>query len=174
MAEDEAQGGAEAAAKKGRMKPLLIGGVLMAVCGAGAFLAVSAGLVPGLGGGHEEVESVAEAAPEPHGDGGHAEAESVAFVAVDPLTITLGAGADRTHLRFASKLEVPYGRETEVAALMPRVVDVLGGYLRALDPAAIEERDAHARLRSQMLRRVRLVVGPEAVHDLLVTEFVVN
>ena len=90
------------------------------------------------------------------------------------MTITLGAGSDRAHLRFASKLEVAPSHAEEVTTLMPRVVDVLGGYLRALDPAAVMERDAHARLRSQMLRRVRLVVGPEAVHDLLVTEFVVN
>lgn len=183
MAEDEGKGGgAEAGAAKpkgGKRRLLLIGAALMALSGAGAFAAVSM-LSP------EEAESP-EAAPAPdeahaaeaaadagHGDA-HALASAVAFVPVDPLMVTLdGGGAGRTHLRFAAQLEVPVARAEEVARLMPRIVDVMGGYLRALEPELVADRDAHLRLRAQMLRRVRLVVGAEAVHDLLVMEFVIN
>ena len=174
----EADGEAEAPARTGRMKPLLIGLALMAMGAGGGYAAVTMGLIPGFGGGGDGApEAMAEAeSPGPaeaHGDPRQA-AATVAFVPVEPMVVTLGSGMERTHLRFASQLEVPAGRATEVAALMPRVVDVLGGYLRALDPAAVAERDAGARLRSQMLRRAQLVLGPEAVNDLLVTEFVLN
>ena len=193
--QDEAPEGAtdEAGPKGGRKKPLVIGAGLMALCGAGAFAAVSMGFVPGLGGaGAEAAEAAgdhAEAAAEGHGGdyaaaedhgggGGHGEAAAgaagVAFVPIEPMTVTLGSGPDRAHLRFTSQLEVPASQAPTVQAMMPRIVDVLGGYLRALEPAMVEERDAQVRLRAQMLRRVRLVVGADAVRDLLVMEFVIN
>ncbi len=179
MAKDEAQGGDEASeggagAKGGRKRPLLIGAALMALSAAGAFAAVSMGFVPGLGGaGAEEAEAAAEGSEGALEGKGEA-AAAVAFVPMEPMTVTLGSGPERAHLRFTSQLEVPPGGVEAVQAMMPRIVDVLGGYLRALEPAMVEERDAHVRLRAQMLRRVRLVVGAEAVRDLLVTEFVIN
>lgn len=172
--------------KKGGKKPLVIGAAAMVLCGAGAFAAVS------MMGGAEAPEAHAEEEgghDDGHGGDEHAEADahgekdqgtgapkmgSVAFVPVDPLTVSLAHGARPMHLRFTSQLEVPHARQEEVASLMPRIVDALGGYLRALEPDMLADRDAHLRIRGQMLRRVRLVVGPDAVHDLLVTEFVVN
>ena len=178
MAEDEESTPGEGAEAKGKRKPLLIGAAAMALCGAVAFAAV---FLMGGGEGHAESgEAHAEAedhgdgeGKDPHGKGSHG-ASDVAFVPVEPLTVTVGSGAQRSHLRFTSQLEVPYGRQEEVAALMPRIVDVLGGYLRAVEPASLADRDASLRLRGQMLRRVRLVVGPDAVRDLLVTELVLN
>jgi flagellar FliL protein len=57
---------------------------------------------------------------------------------------------------------------------MPRVVDVLNGFLRAVDVTDLEDPAALLRLRAQMLRRVQIVTGEGAVRDLLVMEFVVN
>ena len=187
MADDQDAAPEEGGGKKGGKKPLIIGAAAMVLCGAGAFAAVSV-----MGGDEAPEMHAEEGGPEDdgHGEEKHAEAEghgekdahgeglpavsSVAFVPVAPLTVTVGQGAERQHLRFTSQLEVPYARKEEVASLMPRVVDALGGYLRALEPAMLADRDAHLRMRGQMLRRVRLVVGPDAVHDLLVTEFVLN
>lgn len=166
---------------KGKRKTLFLGAGLMAACAAAAFVAVSmmGGAEPAEAeGGHAEA-----AAPESHGEDGHGakghgaeggKAPAVAFVPLDPLTVAIGSGLERSHLRFTSQLEVPSARAEEVAALQPRIVDALGGYLRALEPEMLLERDASLRMRGQMLRRVRLVVGPDAVHDLLVTEFVLN
>ena len=53
-------------------------------------------------------------------------------------------------------------------------MDVLNSYLRALDFEEIERTSALIKLRSQMLRRIQLVVGEGRVRDLLVTEFVLN
>jgi flagellar FliL protein len=57
---------------------------------------------------------------------------------------------------------------------MPRILDVLNSYLRAIDVASIEDPQAMARLRAQMLRRIQIVTGEGRVRDLLVTEFVLN
>jgi flagellar FliL protein len=62
----------------------------------------------------------------------------------------------------------------EVTGLVPRILDVLNGYLRALDVAELEDPDALVRLRSQMLRRIQIVTGEGRVRDLLVTEFVLE
>ena len=57
---------------------------------------------------------------------------------------------------------------------MPRIVDVMNGYLRALDAAELENPAALVRLRAQMLRRIQIVTGEGRVRDLLITEFVLN
>ena len=57
---------------------------------------------------------------------------------------------------------------------MPPIIDVLNGYLRALEVTDIEDPAALTRLRSQMLRRAQVVAGPERINDLLIMEFVLN
>ena len=57
---------------------------------------------------------------------------------------------------------------------MPRVLDVLNSYLRAVEVSDLEDPSALVRLRAQMLRRVQIVTGEGRVRDLLVTEFVLN
>ena len=58
--------------------------------------------------------------------------------------------------------------------LMPRILDVLNGYLRAVEVSQLDDPTALIRLRAQMLRRVQIVTGEGRVRDLLVTEFVLN
>ena len=98
---------------------------------------------------------------------------SETFVPVDPMVISLGSSAAR-HLRFQAQLEVGAPHEAEVTKLMPRVVDVLNSYLRALEPEDLEASSALIRLRAQMLRRVQIVTGGDRVRDLLIMEFVLN
>jgi flagellar FliL protein len=57
---------------------------------------------------------------------------------------------------------------------MPRVLDVLNSYLRAVEVAELEDPAALVTLRAQMLRRIQLVTGPDRVRDVLITEFVLN
>jgi flagellar FliL protein len=98
----------------------------------------------------------------------------VVFLPVDPMVISIGRGGLTRHLRFEAQLEVDPQRASEVSLLMPRVVDVLNGFLRAVDLRDLEDPAALLRLRAQMLRRVQIVTGDGAVRDLLVMEFVVN
>lgn len=162
MSEETAE--EEEASKKGIMMPLIIGVVLCLAGGGGGFFAVQSGLIGGAG-DKGAPEKAAKASTR---------SDDVAFLAIDPLIISIGeAGANR-HLRFQAKLEVDTAYAEEVAAIMPRIVDVLNGYLRAIRLADIEDNVALFRLRAQMLRRVQLVAGPDRVKDVLIQEFVLN
>jgi len=134
-------------------------------------------LVPLLGGGGFYA-TYARLVPWPGGGGGHAEPAAalpdIAFVPVDPVIVSLGPQSGGRHLKFTAQLEVAAAYQAEVAHLMPRILDVLNGYLRAVEIAALEDRSAMTRLRAQMLRRVQIVTGEGRVRDLLVTEFILN
>lgn len=97
----------------------------------------------------------------------------VAFVPIEPLVISIG-GTDVSHLRFRAQLEVRSTYREEVEKLMPRVVDVLNSYLRAVAVEDLSNNSALVRLRAQMLRRVQVVTGGDRVNDLLIMEFVLN
>ena len=149
------------APKKRSKKPLLIGLVLALVLGGGGFYATFSGLILG-GGGHEEIA---------HGPG---PLTGVAFVPLPTVVVSLGRDSGSEHLRFTGQLEVVDTAEADVAKLTPRILDVINSYLRAVDTASIENPQALARLRAQMLRRIQVVTGDGRVRDLLITEFVLN
>lgn len=151
--------------------PLVIGLVLALVGGGGGFYAVRAGLLP-FGWADEPTAGMAEAPGqqvEPIVDFG-----DLVYVPIEPLVISFADEGRSRHLRFRAELEVPGNAAREVTRIMPRVVDVLNTYLRALRVSDLEESAALPRLRAQMLRRVQAVVGAERVNDLLVMEFVLN
>lgn len=163
---------AAAPAKSGKMG-LILGLVGALALGGGSFYAIYSGLLDPaamLGGGH--------AAPSGgHGDGGSGEPGvlgDVAFVKMDPIMVSLPKTASAKLLRFNGQLEVPPEHVGEVTTLMPRVIDTLNTYLRAVDVADLEAPSQAAKIRAQMLRRVQIVTGEGRVRDLLVTEFVLN
>jgi len=161
MAEDEKT--EEEEPKKKSKKPLLIGLVLALAGGGGGFYAVQSGM---LFGGHEVAETDSHEEEIPVLD--------VGFVPMDPLIVNLGKSSKNQFLRFRAQLEVKGGSEEEVTLLLPRVLDVLNGYLRAVDVRELESPSALIKLRAQMLRRVQLVTGEGQVRDLLIMEFVLN
>lgn len=148
--------------RKGIMLPVLVGLVLASAAGGGAFYAVYSGWV--LAPDAKPAEAPAPAT----------QLAPIAFVPIDPMIVSLGTPGRGRHLRFRGELEVVPGRQDSVTQLMPRILDVLNGYLRAVPLAELETPSALVLLRAQMLRRVQLVVGDDVVRDLLVTEFVLN
>lgn len=163
MAKTETDG--DAAPAKRSKKPLILGVVGAMVLGGGAFFALYSGMIMG---GDDGSRTSA------NGRGGESLLSSVAFVPVDPLIITLGPEVQARHLRFQAQLEVTPAYQQEVTLLMPRVLDVLNSYLRAVEAEEFERPTALITLRAQMLRRVQLVTGQDRVRDLLITEFVLN
>jgi flagellar FliL protein len=155
----EATMAAEAAPKKRKPLALIIGVVAAAVLGGGGFYATYSGLLLG---------EPKEVTPE------EAKLAGIAFVPIEPLVISLGANGQNQHLRFAAHLEVNKAYSDEVTMLQPRILDVLNGYLRAVDMKDLEDPTALIRLRAQMLRRLQIVTGEGRVRDLLITEFVLN
>jgi flagellar protein FliL len=151
--------------KKSKM-PLILGVLFAILGGAGGYFAVKMGLI----GGHPAAESPAE---DLHGDL-LAPLAPVAFVALDPLIINMPAQSGRQFLRFTAQLEVPPEYQAEVEAIKPRIIDVLNGYLRAVELTDLEDPTVLLRLRAQMLRRVQVVTGEGRIRDLLIMEFVLN
>lgn len=145
--------------KKRGLRPLLLGLVLALLAGGGGFYATWSGLLklPGT------VQS-----------GGEGGLPDIAFVPLDPVIVSFPPGSRSKHLRFSAQLEVDRKHRAEVELLRPRIIDLLNGYLRALEPSEIEAVGALVRLRAQMLRRIQIVTGEGRVRDLLVSEFVLN
>lgn len=151
----------DVAPKKNSKLPLIVGVVLALMLGGGGFYATVSGMILGAGGDHAPEAEVADL-------------PDIAFVPLEPLVISLGAAAQSRHLRFAAQLEAAGPHAAEVTLLQPRILDVLNGYLRAVDVAELEDPSALVRIRAQMLRRIQIVSGEGRVRDLLITEFVLN
>lgn len=149
--------------KKASKLPLILGIVLAILGGGGGFMAVQSGL---LGGSDDELPAEEVVLAE--------EMPSLAFVPLETLVINLPKNAQAKHLLFTAQLEVEPAYSQEVTDLMPRIIDVLNGYLRAVQIAELEDPTALIRLRAQMLRRVQVVVGDGRVKDILIMEFVLN
>jgi flagellar FliL protein len=139
--------------------------VVLCLAGAGlGFFSISSGLVSLSHAGTDKAKS----------HGASTVAPDVAFVEIPTLIVTLPPGARNEHLRFTGLIEVPTGYEDEVMFLMPRIQDVLNGYLRALTIEDIEGAGALFRIRLQLFRRIVMVVGLGKANSLLVTEFILN
>ncbi|SNT03730.1 flagellar basal body-associated FliL family protein [Tropicimonas sediminicola] len=157
----DASAAVETTPKTGKLKPILIGlGLALALGGAG-FYATYSGMLD-LSGKASDGHAAAASVPD------------VTFVPVDPILVSFSSNGQSRHLRFRADLEVAPLEAANVEALMPRVLDVLNSYLRALEIEELERPTALIRIRAQMLRRVQMVVGEDRVEDLLVTEFVLN
>jgi flagellar FliL protein len=148
----------ETNAPKRSRKPLLIGLVLAVICGGAGFYVTWSGM---LSPGQSPAADTAQPMPD------------IAFVPIEPVVVSL-PGTDRQTIRFTAQLEVAAAHQAEVATLMPRILDILNGYLRAIDSVRYAEPGALLQIRAQLLRRIQIVTGEGRVRDLLVTEFIVQ
>lgn len=162
--------------KKKKGKGLLLGLLAGGLCGGGAFFAAFSGLAPApepvkrlLDGGADQMtprDSHSTAAAPLAGD--------VAFVPLPALIVSLGPSAGARHLQFSAQIETTPAQSDAVAHLSPRILDVFGTYLRAVDEEVLRDPAKMTQLKAQLLRRVRIVAGAENVRRLLITEFVLN
>ena len=150
---------AEDTPKRSMKRPLLLGLLLALLGGAAGFAVI---WLEVFSASHEGEELALPAMP------------PAAFVPLDPIVVNLPASTGLKYLRFVAQLEVVPQYADEVEMNVPRVVDVLNGYLRAVELSDLSESSALIRLRAQMLRRIQVVTGPDRVRDLLVMEFVLN
>ena len=149
--------------KRGGLIKWLIVVVAALIGGGGSFFLVSSGVLFG--------PEVAEEKGEPEGsDVG----DVPTFIAIPEIRIALGSAETRRQLLLKAHIETKSEYSERIELLFPRIVDVLNTYLRAVDLRMLEDPRALIRLRAQMLHRVQIVVGPEAVTDFLITEFVLS
>lgn len=140
-------------------RTIVLGLLLALVSGVGAFSLTSGVLNPLAAVGEKTSEMIST---------------DLAFVPIQPMTVALGKPSERRFLRFRAELEVKKPYRSDIETLMPRVVDVLNTYLQTLEMKDVEEPSSLLVLRSQMRRRIDLIVGENRVRDLLIMEFVVN
>lgn len=145
--------------------PMLIGGLLAILLGGAGFYAVYSGLVLGHG---EAAQTTAHETVVP------ADFPPVAFVTIQPIMVSVSRTDPERFLRFEGNLEVDPAHAAEVELLMPRIMDVMNSYLRAVELQDLRDPAALLRLRAQMLRRVQVVTGEGRVRDLLVTTFLLS
>lgn len=158
------------AKKKGGGGKLLIVGVVLALAfGGGGFYAVYSGLVglplPEKAAEDEEAKAADPAAPP---------APVAAFAPLEPILVSLGEGSGIRQLQMVAQLEIEPSAVDQVATLGPRVRDVMATYLRAVNPADVQDPAALLRMRAQLLRRIQVVTGEGMVRDLLVSEFILR
>lgn len=156
---DESDVSAEEAPQK--KKGGLVIGLVLALAGGGGAFAYTSGMLGGGGDGAPKAKLSTFS-------------DDLAFIPMEPMTVALTGSSQRRFLRFRAELEVASAYKSDIEKLLPRVVDVLNTYLQSLSLKDIEDPSSLLTLRSQMRRRIDLVVGGDRVHDLLVMEFVVN
>lgn len=168
--------------KKAGKLPLIAGFILAILGAAGGFFATTSGVLPFAGGAADAETPVAgdsagadgEATGKGASDDVARSADATGFVPIDPLVVNVPTAEGRSFLRFTAQIEVNAGQEAAVTAVMPRIVDVLNGYLRAVEPSELEDPAILHKLRGQMLRRIQIVTGADVARDLLIMEFVMN
>lgn len=161
-----------------KSKGMLFGMLGAVILGGVSFYGAFSGLIP-LPVGDPPAEAIATAsdqANQPRKEKREAdyEALSSSFIPMREMIISLGPNSQARHLKLVMSIEVDGETEQQVAALAPRIRDVLNTFLRAVDERDFEVPRAMTRLRGQMLRRVQLVTPPGTVRDLLIQDFVLN
>lgn len=75
------------------------------------------------------------------------------FLEIEPIKISLGGVAKGRQLIFEGYIEVNSENDEDVRKVMPRIMDSLNTYLRAIEYSDIDEPSSLIRLRLHMLRR---------------------
>lgn len=152
---------------------LVIGLVLAFLGGGAAFSGAYLGLIP-VELKDESEPSVADIAPDSDVGQKTFDASGITFVPVTPIILSVGSADNRMQLRFGATLEVKRTAKSEIETLMPRIVDIVNTYLRAMKVSDLEDPTALLRIRAQLLRRVQVVAGDGRINDFLVLEFILN
>ncbi len=149
---------------KGGKKGLIIGLLAALLAGGGGFYATYAGLI--LAAPAATADHAPESTLPPLPD--------IVFIPLEPMVVSLGSAASAKFLRFSAQLDVDPASAEAVKMVLPRIIDVLNTYLRAVSEEELGKPAALERLRAQMLRRIQVVTEHGQVKDLLITEFVLG
>jgi len=96
------------------------------------------------------------------------------FHPLPEIVIPIGNTGASRYLRAKLHLEIEPSAVELLRRTEPRIVDTLNIFLRAVDERDLSSIRAMENLRAEMLRRVRLVTGADAVHAVLIGEFLLR
>ena len=97
---------------------------------------------------------------------------TMGYVDMDPFTVSL-KGRTRV-LRIGISLEAPEEHIDDLDPNDPKLRDAFMGYLSAIDIKQVQEATFLVRLRTQLTRRARFVLGDDNVHTVMITDFLVR
>lgn len=190
---DTPDAGAPPARKGGLVMPAALGAIVFAAAAGSAFLFAPSlpADIPADPGEHSKTP-----APQKKADGKHAGKKSAhgkkdaatedagyeitsldnetSFFSLDPLVVTIRPIEGAQHLKVTIVLEIEPHAAAGLTASLPRVRDVLNTYLRSVAVEHFEDPLQMARLKEQILRRIRLAAGEPGVRSVLITEFILS
>ncbi len=155
----------EAGAKKGGMLGKL---ALVGVMGATSFCTVFFLPRPEPVAAIVEVDDSHEKEPE------HVEPEPVATAFLDMESFTVSLKGRQRVLRLGVTLETPEDMVDFINPNDPQLRDAFMGYLSAIEMKQVEDAAFLVRLRAQLTRRARFVLGEANVQNVLITDFLVR
>ena len=105
-----------------------------------------------------------------------AQARPVVFHDLPKILVNLSRDGDRIHyLKLKVSLETSDPSVSEVLdPMMPRIMDVFQVYLRELRPGDLEGSAGIYRLKSELLRRINLIIEPKEVDRILFREIIIQ
>lgn len=158
---------AEQLPKRGKAAGLALLGVTVLLAGGGGFAMGMLGLVPHPFGAGDSAPlnlnaETAVMGPLP------------AIHSLPEIVIPLGNAVSSQYLRAKLHIEIDPSAVELLRKTEPRIMDTLNVFLRAVDERDMSSIRAMENLRAEMLRRVRLVTGDDAVHAVLIGEFLLR
>ena len=94
------------------------------------------------------------------------------FITLESFTVSL---KDRTHImRLSITIEAPQHSAELIDPNNPKLRDAFMGYLSALGMEQVEDAAFLVRLRAQLTRRAKFVLGQDNVQNILITDFMVR
>lgn len=156
--------------KKPSKLPIFIGVFLAILAGIGGY-AFTAGLGPF---GANDPNSSAESH---HANDAHGAASSAAnssMIVLDPVVVSLPPTSGHRHLRVAIQLEVEDTGRAQIEAQIPHFIDMMNGYLRAIEVAELEDPAILHRIKAHLLARMNVLTNSENIKSVLIIEFVLT
>ncbi len=104
----------------------------------------------------------------------HTEPEPVATAFLDMESFTVSLKGRQRVLRLGVTLETPEDMVEFINPNDPQLRDAFMGYLSAIEMKQVEDAAFLVRLRAQLTRRARFVLGEANVQSVLITDFLVR
>lgn len=100
--------------------------------------------------------------------------EDHVYVELQEILITIGNEPATRYVKIKTSVISDASHMGAVKKAEPMLVDAFVGYLRALQLSDFESADFYPKMREQLARRAEIVLGSDASHGVLVTEFLLR
>ncbi|WP_156938867.1 flagellar basal body-associated FliL family protein [Asaia astilbis] len=160
---DDDRLGLAALPRKKKRLLLIVGILVLALLGGGAYFAIEKGWIFG----HKKAQTASQTGDAPPGE--------TSFLTIPAIISSLDNGDGRpVYVKMTTKIEVA-GKvsEPELRGYIPAIQDIFQTYLHETRPQEIRGNGIY-RLRETLLRRLRIQIAPLKVTNFYITEFLIQ